>query len=271
MPSFTTVLEDTSPMLRYAGSWRAGHSSDDKSAELYTQSSFTVTQVKGDSMSFNFHGTSVGVFGAKRGNHGNYIIQFDGNTFPQSNGQSTPDEFNQMLFNFTVDLDIHNLTISNNDDDKFLDIDYVTFQSNVGQDNETLIVNSYQDNHPSFAYSPPSSWKTPDAVGMFSGGSGHVATDPSASVTFTFQVRDAIVLYGPVGPNQTAKYSVQVDKGSASFFNADREFYRPQQILFYAGNLGPGNHSLYLQLVSTPGELAIDYANVYTAPSLGGR
>ncbi|KDR74996.1 hypothetical protein GALMADRAFT_211337 [Galerina marginata CBS 339.88] len=262
MPSFTTVLEDTSPMLLYAGSWRAGHSSDDKSAELYTQSSFTVTQVKGDSMSFNFYGTSVGVFGARRGNHGGYIVQFDGNPFQQFDGQSTSDEFNQALFTSTVDLGTHKFTISNNDDSRFLDIDYIVFLTDIGQDNETLIVNSYQDIHPAFTYTPPSSWTTPDAVGTFSGGSGHHIYIP----------RDAVALYGPVGPNQTASYSVQVDDGNASFFNATKEFYRPQQILFYAGNLGRGTHELHLrQVLTAAGEFAIDYANVYTAPSLGGR
>ncbi|KDR74995.1 hypothetical protein GALMADRAFT_122490 [Galerina marginata CBS 339.88] len=273
MPSYTTVLEDTSPVLVYSTSWGAGHSAHDSSAELYTQSSFTITEVKGESMSFKFFGTSVWVFGAKRGNHGNYIVQINEDPYLQFNGQSAPDEFNQMLFNSTVDLGTHNLTISNDEESKFLDIDYVAFESNIGQNDEALIVNTYQDNHPSFAYSPPSSWKIPDAVGMFSGGSGHATTDSSAIATFTFQ-GGAIALYGPVGPNQASKYSVQVDDGNKSFFNATKQFYRPQQILFYAGNLGQGTHSLHLQLVSTAsdttGELAIDYANVYTAPSLGG-
>jgi len=55
-------------------------------------------------------------------------------------------------------------------------------------------------------------------------------------------------------------------------YSANKEFYRAREILFYAGNLGPGSHSLEVQINSTTlGELAIDYAEVYTSPSLGGR
>lgn len=78
-------------------------------------------------------------------------------------------------------------------------------------------------------------------------------------------------MYGPVGPNSSA-YSVQVDNGSEALLNATKEFYRAQQILFYAGNLGKGQHTLRVQSgAAASGELAIDYANVYSAPSLGGR
>jgi len=108
-------------------------------------------------------------------------------------------------------------------------------------------------------------------VETFSGSSGHATTDPSATAHLKFE-GDAVALYGPVGPNATSHYSVKVDGGNAQFFSANNQFYKPQEMLFYVGNLGAGQHSLQLGLdsSSTQGELAIDYANVYTTPSLGG-
>ena len=80
------------------------------------------------------------------------------------------------------------------------------------------------------------------------------------------------MLYGPVGPDSTGSYLVQIDDGPTATFSANKQFYRSQQILFLAGNLVNGNHTLNIQLPSpSSGELAIDYANTYSAPSLGGR
>jgi len=269
MPSFTTVVEDTSPMLQYAANWQAGTSSDGD-ADEYTLSSFTVTQTQGATMTFNFYGSSVSMFGARRSNHGPYQVQVDNNPSSPFNGQSSTSEFNQVMFTSGVPLGLHNMTVTNTGN-TFFDIDYITFQTSVGKDDEDLIVNTYQDNHPSFTYSPSSSWKAPDMVGTFSGSSGHATTDLSATAQLIFQ-GDAVALYGPVGPNSTSLYLVKVDGGNASSFSANKQFYKPQEMLFYAGNLGAGQHSLQIELGSTatPGELAIDYANVYTTPSLGG-
>jgi len=90
---------------------------------------------------------------------------------------------------------------------------------------------------------------------------------------YNYPAGDAIVIYGPIGPTGTSNYSVKIDDGNPTLYSARNQFYRPQEILFFAGNLGPGNHSVQVQL-GTPidnGVLAIDYANVYTTPSLGGR
>lgn len=81
-------------------------------------------------------------------------------------------------------------------------------------------------------------------------------------------------LYGPVGPNGAAAFSVQVDGGTPMNSSANKQFYRPQQLLYYGGNLGSGVHTLKIQFGSSSGSnqaLAIDYAEVYTTHSLGGR
>ncbi|KAF8876705.1 hypothetical protein CPB84DRAFT_384909 [Gymnopilus junonius] len=265
MPLFLTVVKDTSPLLVYSSSWQAGLSETDGSLDQYTQSSFTDTQVQGSSVTFRFYGSFVGVYGAKRGNHGNYQVSLDGTITPTLNGESNPALFNQTLFSQGMPLGFHNLTVANKQN-SFFDIDYVAFDTTVGLDNEPLVINAYQDSHPAFSYTPPSAWYTaPNNVGTFSGGSGQVC------IRHIDIPSDAIALYGPVGPNVSTSYAVRVDNGSPTTFSASKQFYRPQQILFYAGNLGPGQHTLQVQVgESSTGEFAIDYANVFSAPSLGG-
>lgn len=80
-----------------------------------------------------------------------------------------------------------------------------------------------------------------------------------------------MALYGPVGPNSTSVYSIMIDNQTPSAFSANKVFYRPQQVLYFAANLGSGQHSLQIQPLGPTGEFAIDYATVYSAPSLGGR
>lgn len=83
---------------------------------------------------------------------------------------------------------------------------------------------------------------------------------------------DGIAVYGPVGPNQTSSFVIQIDGTQLSTFDAQKQFYRAQQIMFFASNLGGGTHILTMRPGgSALGELAVDYVNVYTAPSLGGR
>jgi len=74
-------------------------------------------------MRFPFYGKSVQVFGAKRGNHGLYTAQMDGNVSPAMNGSSS-NSFNQILFGVELNLGLHNLTVIN-EENKFIDIDYV--------------------------------------------------------------------------------------------------------------------------------------------------
>ncbi|KAF9522664.1 hypothetical protein CPB83DRAFT_899474 [Crepidotus variabilis] len=245
MPSFTTIAEAYSPILKYSGTWSTGTSDGDPQADKYSQGSFMVSQKQGASVSLSFYGTSVTVVGAKRFNHGPYHARIDNTAFPQGNGSSSTDLFNSTLFSTQVDLGFHNLTFLN-DADKFVDIDYIAFDTTIGQDSEELIVNTYQDSHPSFTYTPANAWQAPAVPGS------------------------AVALYGPIGPNNTQSFSVRIDSGSPAFYSAQNTFSRSQQLLYFASNLGPGMHNLTAQPRNANGQFAIDYANVYTTASLGG-
>ncbi|KAF9484860.1 hypothetical protein BDN70DRAFT_989336 [Pholiota conissans] len=270
MPSFPLILEDTSPMLRFSSQWISGTSSGDSSLDQYSEISFMVTFVQGETTSFTFNGTGFSIVGGKRPNHGFYSVNVNGVNSPAFNGTSANNLFNQTLFsNEQLQKGTHTAVLKN---DGVTDVDFVAIEVGIGQDDEDLIVNTYQDIHPIFTYAPLSSWTTtPESVGAFSGSSGHATQDEGAEVKMTFERNqgDGITIYGPVGPSMTSSYSVQIDNGPSASFSANKAFYRSQQIIFFATNLGPGPHILSMVL-NDAGQLAIDYVNVFTTASLGG-
>jgi hypothetical protein len=73
-------------------------------------------------------------------------------------------------------------------------------------------------------------------------------------------------IIGPKG----SPFSVSLDGGRPANHTANKQFYQPKVPLYIASNLGPGEHVLKVSYQPTqPGQiLAIDYADVYTAPSL---
>jgi len=269
MPQFNTTIEDYSPLITYSSNWRAGISADPL-ADLYSDSSFTLTQSDGASASFVYNGTSFTIFGSKRGNHGFYQITVDGQALPPTSGQAAdPGQFQVPLFaSPSLTQGLHTVTLTNQGT-TFVDIDFISWQSSVGEDTEQLIVNTAQDSDPSFVYTPANAWGTnPPSVGTYSGSSGHATATPGAFLTYTFQ-GDAVYLYGPVGP-AGSPFTVSLDGGVPFNHTANKQFYQPQVLLYTATNLGPGQHVVKVAYEpSQAGQIfAIDYANVYTAPSL---
>ncbi|KAJ7132777.1 hypothetical protein C8R43DRAFT_1023299 [Mycena crocata] len=269
MPRFNTTIEDYSPIISYSPDWRAG-SSQDNMASLYSDSSFTVTQVDGASASFVYNGTSFEIFGSKRVNHGFYQITVDGNAFSPNTGQAPdPGQFQVPLFSSPpLPQGTHTVTITNQGT-SFVDIDFITWQSSVGGDDESLIVNTIQDTDSSFVYTPANSWGiNPPSIGTYSGSSGHATATAGAFLTYTFE-GDGVSLYGPVGP-AGSPFTVSVDGGVSVSHTANKQFYQPQVLLYTAINLGEGKHNVKVAYQpSQPGQIfAIDYANVYTTSSL---
>jgi len=269
MPQYNTTVEDYSPIITYSSDWHAGTSADSL-ADLYSDSSFTLTSSNGGTATFTYNGTSFSIFGSKRANHGLFQVVVDGNAFAPVNGLApNPGQFQAPLFSSPPLIQgLHTVTLTNQEN-SFVDIDFITWQSSVGADNEQLIVNTVQDTDPSFVYTPANSWGTnPPNIGTYSGSSGHGTATPGAFMTYTFQ-GDGVSLYGPVGP-AGAPFSVSVDGGASVNHSANKQFYQPQVLLYSATNLGPGKHIVKVAYQpSQPGQIfAVDYANVYTTPSL---
>ncbi|TFK27534.1 hypothetical protein FA15DRAFT_635417 [Coprinopsis marcescibilis] len=273
MPTYTAVFEDTSPFLTCHGNCRAGTSRDDF-MDQYSESSFTIIE-PGSDVSFSFYGTEYGIYGARRGNHGFFQVSVDGTVATSQTGRSSSDQFNATLFSQKLAKGFHRVQLRNTDTG-FRDIDYFSWEASVGNDNEPLIVNAVQDSHPAWKYTPPQAWTTqPPDVATFSGGSGRGTNVIGAKASLTFQ-GDAIAIFGPSGPRCASQYAVSVDgQTGGETFRAERQFFRARQLLYYAGNLGPGVHVVEVTLgaisSSQPFQmLALDYAEIYTTPSLGG-
>ena len=76
-------------------------------------------------MNLAFNGTGVSLVGAKRFNHGLYSVTVDGTQSASMNGSSSPDVFNQTLFeDDSLQNGAHTLILENQSTD-FVDIDYV--------------------------------------------------------------------------------------------------------------------------------------------------
>ncbi|KAF4621259.1 hypothetical protein D9613_000220 [Agrocybe pediades] len=250
MPSFPITVQDTSPLIRYSANWDYGDSQGDRYLDQYSMRTFMLCQNPGDAMTFKFYGTGATVYGARRVNHGSYSGQMDGGSSSTFNGKESPPVFGQAMYKVTAAPGDHEITMTNGDG--YFDVDYITFNTTIGTEEDELIINTFQDNHPSFVYTPASSWRIPEDSGMYSGSSIHVTKDNAATARFTFR------------GNFTDGYSVQIDNVTTPVYSANKQVYKPQELLFFAGNLGVGEHTLQIQFSSAAlGELAIDYATVY--------
>ncbi|PPQ78126.1 hypothetical protein CVT25_015651 [Psilocybe cyanescens] len=272
MPRFAQLFKDTSPPLVYSDGWQGGSSANDSLLDKYAQATYTFTKQPGATLNFRFNGTFVGIYGAKRPGYGAYTVQIDKHVFPTLNASSDVALFNQTLFNTTLSDGLHNVTLTNVGNTT-IDIDYLSFEGNSGKTNEPLLTATFQDNDPDFTYFPASSWRQSPRPGTFSGSTGTITSDPNASLEYKF-IGDVILLYGTVTPTSTSSYLVSVDNGPFFPFSARKSSVRPHQVLYYASNLGRGTHTLKLKIAGTngtAGDLAIDFANLYSTHSLGAH
>ncbi|GLB45086.1 hypothetical protein LshimejAT787_1901640 [Lyophyllum shimeji] len=291
MPALTTTIEENSPLISYSDGWTTGTSADNL-ASRYSESSFMKTKVPGASASFTFNGTAVQIFGAKRNNHGAYVVKVDDTMYPSADGKAPdPGLFQQSLFEVAgLQQGLHEVTITNQGNSLYLDIDFISWITNVGEPAGNFFVNTVQDTDPSFAYSSSPVWMTnPQNVGSFLGGSGqyvmfhpslplitrhdiemrlHLAVQHRTRVLPSYlhsRVREAVSLYGPVGPNGVS-YTVELDGDSPRNFTSNKELYTAQVLLYHANTLTSGQH--HLKLTSQPttaGQaFAVDFANVFT-------
>ncbi|KAJ2922501.1 hypothetical protein H1R20_g14610, partial [Candolleomyces eurysporus] len=279
MPNVTFSMEDTSPLLVYSDAWTAGTFQSDNLTERYSQSSYMYTNVIDASVYFLFNGKKVNFYGGKRARTGFYQIIVDSNAYAPVDGKTVnPELFQTPLSSIPwLSEGQHTVTLKNLNAGSVVDLDYVTWMTTIGKDNEQLITNIIEDNDPSFTYEPADAWTTNlNNLGTFSGGSGHASSKPGSTMKFSFE-GDAVSLYGPVGANGT-RYDVSVDVGTGlpNNYTTRKTLSRSNQMLYHVSKLGPGRHTVTLTVLSEDGAsgestVAIDYAQVYTTPSLSGQ
>ncbi|KAJ8495389.1 hypothetical protein ONZ45_g12877 [Pleurotus djamor] len=282
MPKLNITLDNNSPLIEYQpqDSWGEGDGTGDPFGIRYSNNgTVRFTSSPGASASFTFHGTGIWIFGAKRSNHGPYNVTLDDTVTFADGFALNPELFQTVLYNATnLKNERHTVTIRNDPssaDTPFLDIDFITFESETSSSDSVLAV-KVDESTSDFDFSPPDSWQ-PLEFQEETLNSARLTTDPDASLSFSF-TGGYVSLFGVVGPN-CGPYSVQIDNLPAtnSTFNATSRAYAHNTLLFHAADLGAGNHTLRVtNSPQNPGqELIISHAIVgtnfatYTAAMVG--
>ncbi|TFK20942.1 hypothetical protein FA15DRAFT_696663 [Coprinopsis marcescibilis] len=189
MAELQLTIEDTSPLLRYSRNlWVPGEAEQDSQTSRYSQSTFFATETRDASMTFTFSGTEVGIYGARRGNHGRYEVTLDGELVTTGEGNASPDAFRAELWKPDQRLEMgrHEVTIRNRPtsaDRQWLDVDYLVVKSTIGSVGSKLNVRTIQDTQQQndslerFEYiQSDSRWDTdpPSEYNGFLGGTGQI-------------------------------------------------------------------------------------------------
>ncbi|KAJ6516956.1 hypothetical protein DFH09DRAFT_1287883 [Mycena vulgaris] len=246
MASANFTIDDTSPLIQYAGIWSAGSDTLDPLGHLrVTLGLVTVPLVystriyTGSSATFTFNGTQVYVYGAKRDNHGPHSITLDGTT-TAFDGFSETALWTTLFVSDLLAQGLHTVTVTNqmrNSTNAYHDIDYASSRicPLFTRCTETVAAADHMDIHRGRTWTPPAVFSTyePEAacstdleavlLSGFSSGNGHVTIVYGASACLTFQ-GDVITIFGAVGPS-IAPYSVQLDGMPRGTLNAIKPKY----------------------------------------------
>lgn len=215
---------------------------------------------------FTFTGTGVWLYGAFSTNHDGYSITLDDQALGPFNGFRQTFIPRQVLFGLNgLTQAEHTLVFTNapttsNLNNWFLDVDYIIYETQVVA-NSTPVTTILEDSNSTvWAYSPSSSW-TAVTNSQFHNGDGHQAATPGASATATFDGQ-SVTVFGLIGPDQ-GNYTVQVDNGPTTTFNAAYPTEKVQVPLAAVDGLTQGPHNITLTVIA--GILLVDYASVIGA------
>ncbi|KAJ7312860.1 hypothetical protein DFH08DRAFT_717257 [Mycena albidolilacea] len=126
MPSANFTIDDTSPLIQYAGIWRAGNDTGDPLGHLRV--ALVAVPLVWTYTTFTFNGTQVYVYGAKRDNHGPYSITLDGTTVT-FDGFSSTALWTTLFVSDALTEGLHTVTVTNQmrkSTNAYLDIDYAS-------------------------------------------------------------------------------------------------------------------------------------------------
>ncbi|KAF8598670.1 hypothetical protein BDV93DRAFT_478274 [Ceratobasidium sp. AG-I] len=270
---YNVTIDDLSPLITYKGQWDDSYKSGDPYTNRYLGESFHATQSDGSQASFTFNGTAVYIFGAKRGNHGHYLVtvdnnqaqRFDGYAPTQSDG--TDGVYQVPLFAQTGLSDgMHTVVLTNDigtDTTRpYVDIDFITWTSNdvAGTSNITLDDGAFTYTTPGAAWTTSSSYMVD-----YYNKTEHITNVAGAAASLTFE-GSGIYLYGGT-LNDHGTFNVQIDDHSPVGLNGSTKDYHPRVLLYYADGLGAGKHKLQVTNTQGGGFLDIDYVDVVQSKS----
>ncbi|KAF8715251.1 hypothetical protein RHS03_00034, partial [Rhizoctonia solani] len=267
---YNVTIDDISPLITYQGQWLDSYNlAADPYTDRYLGKTFHSSRTDGSQATFQFNGTDVWIFGAKRGNHGNFIVTIDNGQAQRIDGYAPrqPDGVDGVyqfpIFSRTGLSDgLHTVTLTNDNGGSttrpFVDIDFITWTSNddVGK-NITI-----DDSDPAWSYtSSGQQWGTSSTyVVDYYQQTEHVTNVAGATASVQFE-GNAVYLYGGTLDDH-GTFNVQVNDHPAVSMNGSTVGYHSRVLLYYADGLGPGTHKLTVTNTNGGKYLDVDYVQV---------
>ncbi|KAL0960561.1 hypothetical protein HGRIS_005598 [Hohenbuehelia grisea] len=254
-------IDDTSPLIKYtpSGAWTHMNQSSDSFAGPYHAGTLTQATGRGASAYFTFNGTSIKIHGGARSFYGSFNVTLDGQSYTRNSWAETNSSGPGVLFDVSsLSQGMHTLNVSQVGDGMF-DIDKISWTTSIfpSKNGETQLEEVvYDDTDSAFSWTPDGTW------------------DRQLSKFPTFRnqtgqlLGETVSLFGTVG-HSNAPYKVQLDGSGPQLFDGGSDIYNEHVMLFFADNLGPGNHTLVVTNAQNDRsglKLEIDYAKTKRWP-----
>ncbi|KAF8315840.1 hypothetical protein DL93DRAFT_2227123 [Clavulina sp. PMI_390] len=256
------VIDGTSPILGYRGSWVPVSHLLDPLHAMDSNDTAVTTCSSGDAMSLNFFGTSVSLHGALRLNHGVYTASVDNTDTVSTNGFSAGEVWGSALYtSLPLSRGSHQVVLTNTPNvtgQNCVDIDWVQIEDTDPSSATGSILSHSSD--PAFQWSPSSAWQSSGGV---------LQTNTSqASLKYTFTGGTA-ALFGRIDVTN-GPYLCSINGGANTTYTSYSFYPADSQVLCYAGGLDPTQQHT-IQLYNTPNAtnaaLQVTYAQVWQIDS----
>ncbi|KAF5366706.1 hypothetical protein D9758_006444 [Tetrapyrgos nigripes] len=260
--NFNVSVDDFDSVLSYPDQslWTTpdpSSSSFNAAGSPWLMGTFHKTETVNASVSFNFTGPAVFVYGQSGPDYGSYEVQLDSSTVTRSAYSSSNGSTPHLLYEASnLTYGAHQLTLRNlgaQDGDAggnaFL-FDFLRFTVQLAPAGATVSNTTLQEDDPALHYS--GTWGN-NTSGNFNGGGTSFTQEDGASLSFSFN-GSAIYIFGDK-KNDHGLYSVVLDNGTAEIyddvsgcggaFGMTCEQQQPT-LKYFASNLAEGQHTLTL-------------------------
>ncbi|KAK7472648.1 hypothetical protein VKT23_000761 [Stygiomarasmius scandens] len=255
MAFFNYTVEDSSPLINYSPADAWTDARNDTSLPSYSGASYHSTTTKDASASFQFNGTGVWIFGAKRPNYGDYSIAVDGtDVVASASAEGSQDQFKQLLGSkLNMSYGTHTITFSISGTST-IDIDFIEVETRLSGNEITKSVMDDTDNR--IIYMPSAAnWSVNNNKNLFVQDTLHFSQTQGASLSFPF-VGESIAIYGTTSPDH-ADVQIELDGQVMDVLpggsGGRTSGLHTQVLLFYQDSLDSGQHSLTMTSIERSG------------------
>ncbi|CAK5281331.1 unnamed protein product [Mycena citricolor] len=272
--AFNLTLDDCSPLISYgpSGAWRDA-SSNDTASLGYFGNTYHSTNTTGATVTINFNGTGIEIYGAHRPEYGSYSMTMDGQSMGETSAASSAVQAQQLLGSATeLANGPHTAVITSNGSG--MDIDWVNLLTQVGVVGSTMTTSLVDDADPRVNYA--GKWQT-NNLNTYMNNTLHYSSTAGSAASLSFS-GNAVAIYGTVSPDH-ANIQVSID-GQSQMVNTQASSIsalHPQTLLYYSNGLDSSQHTL---IITNPGQqsgtgpfIDLDAVAVYSAtapPTVSG-